>query len=173
MKKRMKSNRRKRFIIDKQLQHSFIFTNLIILSVTVLLIFLAIIVWNKYRFNQGFLLQPPSNEEVVAWAEEHDVEVDSAEFWQQFLMQAKVYTFFDLIWKPIVIIFVINTVILILGNIVYSHRIAGPIYRLKKLLHQKLEGKSIEPIAFRKNDAFHDLADLMNRVLMLERKDKT
>lgn len=45
-----------------------------------------------------------------------------------------------------------------------SHRIAGPIYRIKSIIRDIGEGKLDTRIALRKNDELHDLADELNKM---------
>ena len=51
-----------------------------------------------------------------------------------------------------------------LGGILLSHRIGGPVYRIREYLKGRVDG-SVEPhpIHFRKGDFFHDLADAFNK----------
>ncbi len=46
-----------------------------------------------------------------------------------------------------------------------SNRIAGPIHRLRTHLAFRREGKAVEPLAFRKDDYFADLAEPLNACL--------
>lgn len=156
-------NDRKILIVDKKFQYSFITKNLILLCFTFFLIFAVISMWEKYQVKQGFLLSPPENTQIIAWAKANNVDVNSAEFMRQFILQAKVYTFFQLLWQPMVIVLVLNALILIIANVYYSNTIVGPIYRLKALLEKKIRGEKVEPLHFRKNDEFHDLAELINK----------
>lgn len=65
------------------------------------------------------------------------------------------------------------TVILILGCVAiivslalfYSHRIAGPIYNMKKTIDSVIEGKRDARVRLRKNDYLFDLADKINQLL--------
>ena len=52
----------------------------------------------------------------------------------------------------------------------YSHKIAGPMYRLKMFLQQKINNEELEPIRFRKtdNEEFHELAAKINEALKLK-----
>ncbi|MBN1822820.1 MAG: hypothetical protein JW803_00715 [Endomicrobiales bacterium] len=161
-------NLRKSLLVDKKFQYSIIVGNVILLAVMFFTILIAVLVWEKYQVKQGFLLRPPPNSEVIAWAQSNNVKENSVEFLTQFIKMAKVYTFFDLIWKPMLIVFLINIVILVTANLYYTNKIAGPIYRLKTLLEKKLAGDEVEPIKFRKGDAFHELALLINKVLFKE-----
>lgn len=45
-----------------------------------------------------------------------------------------------------------------------SHRIAGPIYRIKSIIHDIGEGKIDTPIYLRKTDELHDLAEELNKM---------
>lgn len=43
-------------------------------------------------------------------------------------------------------------------SVIFSHRIAGPIYRLRKSIEMLSEGKDIPSFAFRKRDEFQEVA---------------
>ncbi|PJZ70688.1 hypothetical protein CH373_07090 [Leptospira perolatii] len=49
--------------------------------------------------------------------------------------------------------------------ILYSHKMAGPVYNIKKNLKLLIEGKDVDKIRIRKGDEFQDLADLLNQVI--------
>ena len=63
------------------------------------------------------------------------------------------------------IIFVLASFILI-----FSNRIAGPIYRLERTLDKFLAGENIEPIRLRKKDELKDLISKVNDVILLVKK---
>ncbi|MCB4791102.1 MAG: hypothetical protein LHV68_04360 [Elusimicrobia bacterium] len=159
---------RKLLIVDKKFQYAFIKKNLILMFFTFLLIFAVLSIWEKFQVRQGFLLRPPENSEIVEWAKANHIDVNSAEFMRQFIQRAKVYTFFQLLWKPMALVLVINVLVLIIANIYYSHTIAGPIHHLKMMLESKIRGEVIEPVHFRKDDAFHDLAEVINKAFGLK-----
>ncbi len=46
-----------------------------------------------------------------------------------------------------------------------SHKIAGPLVRMKRELNQMIETGEFKPIHFRKHDHFLELPDLLNRAL--------
>ncbi|MBI4050918.1 MAG: methyl-accepting chemotaxis protein [Elusimicrobia bacterium] len=52
-----------------------------------------------------------------------------------------------------------------LAGIIYSHRLAGPIYHFKRVIEETLQGKKPETIILRKNDEFKDLAEVLNQLL--------
>lgn len=55
--------------------------------------------------------------------------------------------------------------VLIIGGIIYTHRIAGPLYNINQSLRKALQGKLHHPIRLRKRDFLHQTAGLINQVL--------
>lgn len=159
---------RKRFIVDKKLQYSIITKNLLLLALTFAMIAAVLFAWEKYQTRQGFLIRLPQNSTVNSWARENSITVGSAEYMRQFIKMAKVYTFFDLLWKPLALVLFLNALILVAASMYFSNSIAGPIHRLKAVLKKRLEGGETETVHFRKNDAFGELAELVNKVLEKE-----
>jgi hypothetical protein len=52
-------------------------------------------------------------------------------------------------------------------TLVFSHRIAGPVYRINSILRQMLEGGRPEKVTLRRGDFFHDTVELLD---LLSRK---
>ncbi len=52
-----------------------------------------------------------------------------------------------------------------LHGLIFTHRLAGPIYRFKKILRRVREGDLAQEVSIRENDYFHDLCDEMNAVI--------
>ena len=52
-------------------------------------------------------------------------------------------------------------------SLIYSHRIAGPIYRLKKAIEAMQEGKEISFIKVRPSDEFQDLAESLEKLRVI------
>jgi hypothetical protein len=46
-------------------------------------------------------------------------------------------------------------------TLVFSHRIAGPIYRINAVLRQWIEGEPPRKVTLRRGDFFHDTAELL------------
>jgi methyl-accepting chemotaxis protein len=56
--------------------------------------------------------------------------------------------------------------VLMMGlGIRYSHRIAGPLYRLDSKMRRIAEGEAPSPVSFRRKDQFLQLADSFNAML--------
>jgi len=67
--------------------------------------------------------------------------------------------------RPLVIILPVVFVLLAVIVIFISHRIAGPLYRLKMYMEKVENGDYSVKLKFRKNDSIHDVADSFNRMV--------
>jgi hypothetical protein len=67
------------------------------------------------------------------------------------------------------------TLFSILGSILITHRIVGPIYKLKKLLRMLRDGHETEALSmlrFREHDFFHDLTPLLQELIQSKLQNK-
>ncbi len=62
------------------------------------------------------------------------------------------------------------SVILVAGSLWISHRVAGPLHRLRQHMDLMAEGQTLDEVKFRKNDFFPELAKSCNRQFELFRK---
>jgi signal transduction histidine kinase len=69
-----------------------------------------------------------------------------------------------LMTRLLVIVVLMVGTFMFLG-LVLTHRIAGPMYRLRTELSKMLQGKEISKIQFRKDDEFQDLSQLINQLV--------
>jgi hypothetical protein len=69
--------------------------------------------------------------------------------------------------RVIAAIAVLIGIILIVGGLMISHKIAGPIYRMQKEFNQMRDANPVElhPIQFRKGDFFPELAESFNSLV--------
>jgi len=51
------------------------------------------------------------------------------------------------------------------GCLVLSHRIAGPVHRINRVLEQLVQGEPAQQVRFRKHDWFQTTADLLNQLI--------
>lgn len=65
------------------------------------------------------------------------------------------------------ILFVITAI-----TIVFSHRIAGPIYRLERTLDRLIQGEDVESIQLRRGDELKGLAAKVNELILLVKKSR-
>ncbi len=56
------------------------------------------------------------------------------------------------------------TSLVFIGCIFFSHKIAGPMYKLQKFLKEKIQSSEHGKLFFRKGDYFHEVADGLNDV---------
>ncbi len=83
---------------------------------------------------------------------------------RQFHINAK--TFVDFLIPGILIAFTISIVITFIISIFSPHRIAGPIYRIEKIVREEIgEGNLNTTFRLRKGDEFEDLANALNRMV--------
>lgn len=59
-------------------------------------------------------------------------------------------------------------VALVVGGLVLSHWVAGPIHRLMRHMSEISEGKSVTEVKFRKHDYFPELAEAFNKQRRVE-----
>jgi HAMP domain-containing protein len=67
--------------------------------------------------------------------------------------------------KPLLIILPIVFIILAVTCLFISHRIAGPLHRLKMYMEKVENGDHSVRLKFRKSDAIHDVAESFNRMV--------
>ncbi len=60
--------------------------------------------------------------------------------------------------------------ILVAGSLWISHRVAGPLHRLRSHMDLMADGKTLDEVKFRKHDFFPELANSCNRQFELFRK---
>lgn len=56
-------------------------------------------------------------------------------------------------------------VVMVVGAIVLSHRVAGPMYRLQKDFEEMAENQMVRPVKFRSYDFFSDIPQKFNEVI--------
>lgn len=62
---------------------------------------------------------------------------------------------------PVIVLMLIFSLI----GVLFSHRIAGPLYRVEKVAEELGKGNLDLKVKFRKNDEFHNLADALNKMI--------
>ncbi len=60
---------------------------------------------------------------------------------------------------------ILTLAVLLVGGLLLSHRIAGPLYRLRRHLEQISEGEPVREVKFRTHDYFQELAEAFNRII--------
>lgn len=72
-------------------------------------------------------------------------------------------------------IFILTSIMIVslmmLGAILLTHRVAGPLYRLEQHLKGIAEGGKVGDVKFRKGDFFQEVAEVFNRAIRRIRED--
>ncbi len=79
----------------------------------------------------------------------------------------KYQIFFRLLFFAFPVIFVIAAF-----SIVFSHRIAGPVYRFEQTLDKLIQGQDTEYIHLRKGDELNGLAEKLNELIRIIKRSK-
>ncbi|MEN2998544.1 MAG: hypothetical protein ABDH28_05870 [Brevinematia bacterium] len=79
----------------------------------------------------------------------------------------KAYNLLDLYWKPILALSVLQIILIVVFGLFFSHKIAGPVHRIKKELRDIAEGRLpvTHEIKLRKKDFLLDIAKEVNNTL--------
>ncbi len=77
----------------------------------------------------------------------------------------KFYNAFDLYIWPVIVVTLLNILIIMIYSVFFSHKVAGPIFKIKKHLNHYLATGDYEDIKLRKGDNLDDLARLVNHAI--------
>jgi methyl-accepting chemotaxis protein len=132
----MKPIFRKHFFIEKQLQSKVIVFTILLLMVYTLLFVAILFVPYLLHLSSNYSMQE---------------QTDAARM---------VLSLHQSVWPALAIVFCL----LAFMSIFISHKVAGPIYRIKRSLVEIAEGNINLTVRLRKRDELHDLADCVNLV---------
>ncbi|MEW6666466.1 MAG: hypothetical protein AB1512_14750 [Thermodesulfobacteriota bacterium] len=74
---------------------------------------------------------------------------------------------FRVIFFSIPLLFVIGAFF-----VIFTHRIAGPLYRLEQTLDRLIAGENVETVSLRKNDELGELASRINILISMVKKSR-
>ncbi len=72
---------------------------------------------------------------------------------------------FEIIYPIIIVASIMITIFTIIYGLIYSHKISGPIYRVKRTIESLTKGIFNFKIQFRKKDKFQDLSGYLNELI--------
>jgi methyl-accepting chemotaxis protein len=75
------------------------------------------------------------------------------------------YNAFDLYLWPVIAVTVLNILIIMIYSVFFSHKVAGPIFKIKKVLNHYLATGEYNDIKLRRGDSLDDLARLINHAM--------
>ncbi|MCX8058136.1 MAG: hypothetical protein N3A58_01825 [Spirochaetes bacterium] len=140
-----KPNRRKKFYIDKKFQNRFILSYFEIISFSVLLSITITILYTFFTTEFGENKYSVLFQKIVKG-------------------KAELISPISLVLPIVLISSIITLAISFVNALFYSHKMAGPIYRLKKSCQELLEGKKNVSFKVRKDDEFQELSELLQKV---------
>ncbi len=160
--------KRKNFLIDKRFQLRFIasFLFLVVISLFVFSGGLFGYYWIRYMAGENVF-----SEFVFIQKQVRIVNEDGEVTGTVSEMQPPINPI-ELILPPILINNIVIMVIIAVIGVFYSHRIAGPIYRIEKDLARILDGEKGVRIQTRKRDIMKSLVDKINRLADLYESGK-
>lgn len=77
----------------------------------------------------------------------------------------KFYNAFDLYLWPVVGVTILNILIIMIYSVFFSHKIAGPVVKIKRILNHYLATGEYVDIKLRSGDNFDDVARLINHAV--------
>jgi hypothetical protein len=158
-----------KYYIDKKFQNQFMlrFSVIILLVLLFTLGILWVLKENPYTLllREGGVLYSMSSDKTIQCVQENGEVIELP-------TPIKAYNAFDLYWKPIVFISVVNLILIITFSLFYSHSMAGPIYNIKRTLREMMETGETKQIKIRKTDQFQDLVEVINQYIEFKNSKK-
>jgi len=169
---KQKLKRRKRFVLDSSLQYRMV-TRMVGAVVGAIILFsaaFALYYWISYMSGDNLF-----KEYVVVYKQVQTVrqvkEEGKTVEQRYYETQAQPPTTrLQLILPAVFISNLMIMVALALMAVLYSHRVAGPVYRIKSVINRALSGEPEQRIFLRQGDELKDLAEKINA--LLERTDR-
>jgi len=149
----MKKNRRKKYIIEGNFQTRFILRFVLVIVGATLLSAGALlgVFYIKYQYGEADFQNL-----IIMVSPEGTTDVASL---------------FQIVLVPILVANLLILCIIIPYSLIYSHKIAGPIYRLEQSLDFLLKGEMDFIIVLRRKDEFKYLANKMNALIDYMRRN--
>ncbi len=148
---REKSNKRKVVLLDKDFQLQFI--GRFILMIFLISIVIAVCLYGFYyfKYKAGGISLTRFIVEMGNYADNE----------KGMFMTDR----FELILVPLAVAFLAFILLSFVFGLVYSHKLAGPVYRLEKSLIQIIEGERDFEVRLRKGDQFQKFEILLNKLI--------
>lgn len=138
--------RRRRYLIDPGFQYWFIGKiTILAVSIIVFSLFLLALAYQQYADITVELMQPDP------FGASGGIRTVS-----------KHGSAFSLLWPVLAISLTGTLLVTLFFGLIISHRMAGPVYRIRMVLKEMSEGNLSGKLVLRKNDAFHPLAGSIN-----------
>lgn len=165
----MKKERKRRiYVVDKQMQFRMIATFLF--SVLTALLVFTVLIFLYYWFtsmsgNNIFKEYITISRQVEMTDKDGNLMRDASGRILTMTEDLPPKNRFDIIIPPILINNLVIMIVMAFVGIFFSHKVAGPVYRIKTDLRQIIEGRKGVRITLRKHDQMKDLADSINQLI--------
>ncbi|MCK5243258.1 HAMP domain-containing protein [bacterium] len=142
-----RSNRRRQFIVAKGFQHRIIWHFIGVVIISILFSHAISLGYLKLReitqsSGRDFIYLAGNAQETLAFS-----------------------SLLDVLWLPLLISALVGILIIVIFGLLYSHRIAGPLFNLKRNMRQVGEGDLNACMQIRKNDELHDVEVAFNQMV--------
>jgi nitrogen fixation/metabolism regulation signal transduction histidine kinase len=166
--------RRKKYLVDKQFQFRLVGTFMVLVFIS-LFIFsagTALYYWIRYMvgdniFNEFIIV----HKQVDVLDESGNVVKDTEGNTVTRSEAQPPLNRLELILPPMLLNILVILIVIAFIGIIYTHRIAGPVYRIGQDIKRVLEGAPGVKIRLRRGDKLKDLAQQVN--LLIEKLEKT
>jgi len=148
---REKSNKRKVVLLDKEFQLQFIGKFILMIFAINLVIAVCLYGFYYFKYKAGGISLTRFIVEMGNYADNE----------KGMYMTDR----FELILVPMAVTFLAFILLSFIFGIVYSHKLAGPVYRLEKSLIQIIEGERDFEVRLRKGDQFQKFEILLNKLI--------
>ena len=152
--------KRKTYVIDKQFQFKFIATFILFVIIAAIIYSGGVLLFYVLRYTAGdnifdeFITVHQRVEKVDENGNKYSTSVSKPPINR-----------IQLLFSPILINLLILTIIISILGIFYSHRIAGPVYRIDSDISRVLKGEKGIQVRLRKKDKLHNLAEKINKLI--------
>jgi methyl-accepting chemotaxis protein len=133
--------RRKEYLVDKPLQQRF--AVFLLLQMTIILLIIGLY---AYLENSRFMQDVLSIKDA-------------------FILQEKLHLNAQAFLLKILIVLVLTAFVIMFFGLYFSHKIAGPVFKLKRYLKALGDGNFAEEIQFRRTDYLEELQIIVNRLV--------
>lgn len=160
---------RLKYIIDREFQFGFLRDYLILLILGIALS-VGYLWWaNKTRYDQGaiFHIRQDPLKVYMKGQKTVDGKVEDIYVPREYYLPDydDKLNRFNIQLDGIIYLSVIYLSLITLFSVFKSHKMAGPIYKIKAYLRRILKGEKVEEIRLRKGDDFQELANLINELI--------
>ncbi len=139
--------RRRQFIVEKRFQHRVIWQFVGVVIASIFISHLITIAYFKIKE-----MVAPSSQDLMYFANTiHET-----------LVFSRVV---EILWIPLLISALVGSVMIVAMAIFFSHRIAGPLFNLKRMMKQIEQGNLNVSMRIRKDDEFHDVEEAFNKMV--------